>query len=125
MALYFWLIVAGGLGTLSRFLIYRVAASTGALSLPSGTLIANLGGSFLIGYLSWTMMQKWALSKELQTVIMSGFLGGFTTFSAFSLDTVQLIEREHFIGAAAYLSISVIGSVLLCFAGLMLARQLG
>ncbi|MCL4159342.1 UNVERIFIED_CONTAM: hypothetical protein GTU68_052681 [Idotea baltica] len=92
-------------------------------ALPFGTLLANIIGSFLIGYLSWMLVNRWQLSNELQVIVLTGFLGGFTTFSAFSLEVIGLFESGFNARALSYIILSVLLSILMCLLGLYLARQ--
>lgn len=120
---YIAIILAGGSGALLRYLLGRTTVNLGWAALPFGTLVANLIGCFLIGYLSWVLIHKWQVSREAQVVVLTGFLGGFTTFSAFSLETVTMIQQGASFKAFAYIGMSVTLSILLCFAGMFLAKQ--
>lgn len=121
--LYVFIVLAGGFGALLRYLIGRSAINLGWTGLPFGTLIANLIGCFLIGFLSWMLVHRWQLSQEIQTVVITGFLGGFTTFSTFSLETVKMLEQGESHYVIGYVLIKVILCICFCFAGLWLARQ--
>lgn len=121
---YVAIVFAGGIGALLRYLLGRAAINLGWAALPFGTLIANLLGCFLIGYFSWSLVHRWQLSNEVQVVVLTGFLGGFTTFSAFSLETVSMIQQGASLRAFIYVGISVVLCVMMCFAGLFLAKQL-
>lgn len=121
---YLAIVLAGGSGALLRYLLGRATVNLGWAALPFGTLIANLLGCFLIGYLSWLLIHKWHMSREVQVVVMTGFLGGFTTFSAFSLETVTMIQQGASTKALLYIVLSVLLSVVMCFAGLLLAKQM-
>ena len=120
---YLSIVIAGGLGALMRYLVGRAAINLGWAALPFGTLIANLLGCFLMGYLSWMLLHRWQLSREIQTVLLTGFLGGFTTFSAFSLETVSLLEQGASLRALSYVMVSVVLCIAMCFLGLFIARQ--
>jgi len=120
---YIAIVLAGGSGALLRYMLSRAAINLGWSALPFGTLIANVIGCFLIGYLSWALVQRWQVSNDVQVVVLTGFLGGFTTFSAFSLETVAMFEQGAGLRAMAYISISVILCILMCALGLLLARQ--
>jgi len=120
---YIAIILAGGSGALLRYLLGRTTVNLGWAALPFGTLVANLIGCFLIGYLSWVLIHKWQVSREAQVVVLTGFLGGFTTFSAFSLETVTMIQQGASFKAFVYIGMSVTLSILLCFAGMFLAKQ--
>ena len=123
MMFYLSIVIAGGLGALMRYLVGRAAINLGWAALPFGTLIANLLGCFLMGYLSWMLLHRWQLSREIQTVLLTGFLGGFTTFSAFSLETVSLLEQGASLRALSYVMVSVVLCIAMCFLGLFIARQ--
>lgn len=121
--LYLGIILAGGSGALLRYLLGRVTLAMNWTALPIGTLLANMLGSFLIGYLSWVLVHRLQVSNELQVIVLTGFLGGFTTFSAFSLEVVSLFESGLSFRAITYVLLSVFLSILMCFLGLYLAKQ--
>jgi len=121
--LYLAIVLAGGSGALLRYLLSRALLTTTWVSLPIATLVANVVGSFLIGYLSWMFVHRWQLSNELQVAILTGLLGGFTTFSTFSLEVVTLFENGLTARAITYIFLSVTLSILMCLCGLYLARQ--
>jgi CrcB protein len=89
---------------------------------PYGTLAVNVIGSFLLGVLVETLALSLSVAPEFRALLVIGVLGGFTTFSAFSLDTVLLIERGELGRAAFYVLLSVALSVGSLFAGLRLMR---
>lgn len=120
---YIGIVLAGGLGVLLRYLLGRATVNLGLTALPFGTLIANVIGCFLMGYLSWVVVHKWSFSKELQVIVLTGFLGGFTTFSAFSIEVLTLFEQGGGVRAALYLSVTVAMCVLMCLLGLLIAKQ--
>jgi CrcB protein len=121
---YIAIVIAGGTGALLRYLLTRATVNLGWAALPFGTLIANLLGCFLIGYLSWMLVHKWQMSQQTQVVILTGFLGGFTTFSAFSLEAINMAQQGSTIKAMAYIGIQVTLCLIMCFAGLLLAKQI-
>lgn len=120
---YAALVLAGGTGALLRYLLGRMTMNLGWAALPFGTLIANLVGCFLIGYFSWALIHRWPASNETQTIVMTGFLGGFTTFSAFSLETITMLEQGLGLRSVLYILMTVILCILMCLLGLMLAKQ--
>lgn len=120
---YIALILAGGCGALLRYLITRMTINLECAALPFGTLIANMLGCFLIGYLSLTLVHRWPASQETQTIVITGFLGGFTTFSAFSLETISLFQQSDGIKALLYVFLQLFLCLSMCLLGLMLARQ--
>ena len=88
---------------------------------PWPTLFVNLLGSLLMGLLAGWLVQKGG-SEQARLFLAVGVLGGFTTFSAFSLETFLMIERSQYAVAASYVGASVIGSVALLFLGLWVMR---
>jgi len=90
-----------------------------------GTLTVNVVGGFAIGLLAGSMAQRWSVSPELRAFLITGILGGYTTFSAFSLEVVTMIERHAIAAALGYVLASVVVSVSAVFAGLWAARGLG
>jgi fluoride exporter len=116
--------IGGGLGALARYGSNAAAAQVFGSDFPWGTMMINIAGSFLMGLAAAKFMQMEGLSQEWRSFITTGFLGGFTTFSAFSLDFVTLWERGAVLYALAYMLASVIGSVLALFLALWIARGL-
>lgn len=114
---------AGGCGALLRYMIGRATMNISWAAIPFGTLFANLLGCFLIGYLSWSLIHRWQVSSEMQTVVLTGFLGGFTTFSAFSLETIKMLEQGSTWQTLAYVVFKVVLCIFMCFIGLLLAKQ--
>ena len=113
--------LGGALGAGARHLFGRVALRLLGPGFPWGTLGVNLLGGLLMGLLAGSLA-RFGGSEGVRLLLGVGVLGGFTTFSAFSLDTVLLIERGAAGVAAAYVCASVIGSVAALFAGLTLVR---
>lgn len=92
---------------------------------PAGTLFVNLAGCFIMGALtSWFAFRGEQSSQTLRLFLTTGVLGGFTTFSAFSLDTAVIWQRGQMGLAAGYAALSVGGSLLAVFAGLALVRAI-
>jgi len=106
--------LGGALGAVLRYLVGL------AVAFPLGTLAINVIGSFLIGIV-WVVFAARGLQAWLPFV-MTGILGGFTTFSAFSLDTLRLVEAGRIAAAGGYVIGSVGLSVLACGVGLWLAK---
>lgn len=123
MLLYIGIVIAGGIGALMRFLVGRAVTHYGWTALPFGTLAVNVTGSFLMGYVSWMLVHKWSASPQTQWLVMTGFLGGFTTFSAFSLETVAMMEQGAELRALLYVLSQVLLCVSLCWVGIFLARH--
>ncbi|WOE74462.1 fluoride efflux transporter CrcB [Alterisphingorhabdus coralli] len=114
--------LGGGLGAVGRFHLGRIALQFFGPGWPWGTLIANLSGGFLMGCLVGILAQQASGGETWRLLIGVGLLGGFTTFSAFSLETANMVMRGEWGVAAGYALLSVIASVAALFGGLMLAR---
>jgi CrcB protein len=124
MPTVFLAVAAGGaIGASLRWLIVRWAGHALGLAFPYGTLIVNVLGSLVMGVAAVTMMERFPGSwGRFAPFLMTGVLGGFTTFSAFSLDALFLIERGRNLAAASYIGGSVFLSIFGLWAGLALAR---
>ncbi|MEC9368355.1 MAG: fluoride efflux transporter CrcB [Pseudomonadota bacterium] len=123
MNMVFWVAAGGAIGASARYLVGVGAARLLGSGFPGGTLIVNVLGCFLMGILIEAAALKLSLSNEMRTFLATGILGGFTTFSAFSLDFAVLWERKETAAALAYLGSSVVFSVLALFLGLLLVRM--
>jgi len=117
-----WLAAAGALGSLCRYGLAGLAQRIGGAGFPWGTMTVNLVGCFLAGLL-WALFEhRWAVSPTTRTVVLVGFMGAFTTFSAFMLETGQLVRSHELMYAAANVAVqNGVGFVAL-FAGLALGR---
>ena len=114
--------LGGAIGSVARYLaVMQVGRWLGA-GFPWGTLAVNVLGGMLIGALAEAMALKWSASPEIRAFLITGVLGGFTTFSAFSLEVVALAQRGAVVAAAAYIVASVALSVAAAVVGLMLVR---
>lgn len=113
---YVLVFIGAGIGGALRHAVNVAAARWLGYGFPFGTFIVNVLGSLLIGFLAGYFAYRTGLSQHLRLFLTTGVLGGFTTFSAFSLDVALLIERHSYALAAAY----VIGSVGFALAGLFL-----
>jgi len=125
MKLLFVVSLGGAIGAAAR---HAVSVSVMKLAgpgmiLPWGTMIVNVLGSFLMGALIEVLALKFSSSPELRALLVTGMLGGFTTFSTFSLDAVTLINHKQSGLALLYVAGSVGFSILALFAGLTLTRQ--
>lgn len=112
----------GAIGSAARYLVNIGSAAMLGMSFPWGTLIVNIAGSFVMGLVIALAALKLTLPNEMRVFIVTGILGGFTTFSAFSLDFAVLFERKDYGIAALYVASSVGLSLLAIFAGLYLVR---
>ncbi len=113
----------GAIGAAGRYLVGVGVIRFIGYGFPWATVIVNVVGSFLMGVLIETMAIRFSASNEMRTFLTTGILGGFTTFSAFSLDFALLYERKEYISSLLYLLGSVSLSIFALFAGLALMRQ--
>lgn len=120
----FLLVAAGGaLGAMARYGVGRWFPAT---SFPWPTLTVNVIGGLLMGLLvGWLALRSTGHGESIRLFAAVGVLGGFTTFSAFSLEAMQMIERRQLWTATGYAAASVILSVAALFLGLMIARRVG
>jgi fluoride exporter len=116
--------LGGGLGSAARHGINLLSMQYTGLRFPLGTFLINVLGSFLIGALAGLFAMRLHLPSDLRLFLVTGVLGGFTTFSAFSLEIGLLHERGQTGAAVFYATASVICGVAAMFAGLYLARGL-
>jgi fluoride exporter len=101
--------LGGGVGSVARFLCQRSVSAWYPHAFPFGTLIVNFLGCFLIGFLLGFMEKASIVKPELRLLLVTGFCGGFTTFSAFAADNIQLLKD----GRLIYFMLYTVGSVVL------------
>ena len=121
-----WLMVAvgGGLGSVLRYGAQRIAANYAGPETVMGTLAVNLAGSFILGFLMTLLLVRFPVSTEVRIFLTVGLLGGFTTFSTLSYQTVQLLETNSPIAAVGSLAANVILGLALAYAGILVARAI-
>lgn len=119
------LVAAGGaLGSVARYLTGLATLRWFGPGYPWGTLAVNIVGGLVIGIFAELIARRFDGSQELRLFIITGILGGFTTFSAFSLEVTTMAERGDVLTAVGYVLVSVLISVAAVFAGLALVRSL-
>lgn len=114
----------GGLGCIARYLLTLWAQQLAGRDFPYGTLLVNMLGSFLLGMLLTMGVRQFPVSAELRLGLSVGFLGGFTTFSTFSYQTLLLLEEGSYWSAGANVLLNVTLCLVGAFAGMLVARQL-
>jgi CrcB protein len=114
------ILLAGALGSVARFVVDGAIKHRRATTFPWATLVINVTGSLLLGFLAGLVIYHSAPS-EWQAILGTGFCGGYTTFSTASVETMRLAERREGLAAVANAVGSVIASVVACAAGLALA----
>ena len=117
--------VGGAIGASLRHFVNLGSLRLLGPGFPWGTMAINIAGSFAMGAFIALLARRFDASNELRLFVATGILGGFTTFSAFSLDFVVLWERGAALSALVYAIASVVGSILALFLGLWLARTVG
>ena len=117
--------IGGAIGSSLRHLVNIAALRIAGPGFPWGTLAINVAGCFAMGVFIELLGRRFNASNELRLFVATGILGGFTTFSAFSLDFAVLWERGAVARAFAYAAASVVISLLALFAGLWFVRSLG
>lgn len=118
-----FIFLGGGFGAVSRYLLSMFISQSTSTNFPAGTILVNIFGSFLIGLL-WEFFNYEILSPELRSFIFIGFIGGFTTFSTYMLETFNLIANYEYKFAIIYFLITNILGFIFLLAGVFLARYL-
>jgi CrcB protein len=116
-----WIGLGGAAGSVLRYLFGSLVQRSAGTAFPIGTLAVNVVGCFIMGLLAQHYMNS-QTSQQMRAALMTGFCGGFTTFSAFSLETVGLMRGGEYGKSAAYVVLSVTLSVLATFSGMAAAR---
>ncbi|ATC66222.1 fluoride efflux transporter CrcB [Nibricoccus aquaticus] len=120
MTLYMWIALGGALGSVARFGAAEAVTRGVAGAFPWGTLVVNVVGSFVIGFFATLTAPggRWPVGSEGRHFFMTGVLGGFTTFSSFSLQTLGLMQKGEWLRAGG----NVAGSVGLCLVAVWLGH---
>ncbi len=114
----------GALGSLLRYFVAGAVQSAAWPGFPWGIFVVNISGGFVMGLIVELSAFKLQLAPEMRAFLTVGILGGYTTFSTFSLDSALLIQRGAYAGAAAYIVGSTALSIAALFAGMALVRAL-
>lgn len=118
-----WVFLGGGIGSALRYGFGRAALAVAGPNFPVGTLAVNVLGCALMGVLAeWLALRDTGIDASVKLFLTTGLLGGFTTFSAFALDSAALWQRGEPVMAFAYVAGSVILSIVGLFAGMALMR---
>ena len=113
--------LGGGLGAVSRYLVGLVLANS-QHTLPWTTLLVNTIGSFLIAVFFAWHIHRMPMSSHYRLILVTGFLGGFTTFSSFSYESLQLYEQKGVLWMLVNVLFNVVGSILAAFAGWQIVK---
>ncbi|HTV28691.1 MAG TPA: fluoride efflux transporter CrcB [Xanthobacteraceae bacterium] len=124
MRTYALIALFGTLGCWARYGMTNLVQTIYGREFPYATLTINVGGSFLMGFLFVETLERLTVSPELRTGILTGFIGGYTTFSTFEMEILLLAEQGEPIKALLYLVLSVVLGFGAAFGGAYIARNL-
>ena len=114
--------LGGAAGSMVRYAVQKVFQVQTAAPFPTGTLLVNITGCFLIGILWSLVSRSFTWNDEMKLLLMTGFCGGFTTFSAFTLEGIGLLKENKSALFFIYLTASVVGGLLATFIGIRIAK---
>lgn len=121
----FWSVAVGGaLGCVSRYYLTAFIQQRAGPSFPVGTLLINITGSFLLGFIMRYALQSGAVSAETRMLLTSGFCGGYTTFSTYSYETAMMLDDGEYGRAALYVGSSVVLALVGTLLGFAAANRL-
>lgn len=124
MQAYLAIAIGGILGCWARYATTNLVQAIWGRAFPYGTLSINVLGSFLMGFLFFATLERLAVGPYVRVGILTGFIGGFTTFSTFAMETLLLAEQGEIGKSLAYVVLSVVLGLMAAFAGAYLARIL-
>ena len=119
---FLWICLGGAVGTGARYLMSGWVLSWLGSGFPWGTLCVNVLGSFLVGVLMHVGLAAEWMSPTLRVALTVGVMGGFTTYSTFSYETVRLLEQEAWLPVFANIGATTVGCLLACYVGMVAAR---
>ena len=114
--------LGGAVGSMLRYAVQKFFQAQTAAAFPTGTLLVNIAGCFLIGILWSLVSRSLTWNDEMKLLLMTGFCGGFTTFSAFTLEGIGLLKENKTALFVIYLTASVVGGLLATFIGIRIAK---
>ena len=120
----FLIALFGAIGTLARYGLQGLVQTRVATTFPYGTLLVNLTGCLLLGFLGQLTLNRMLIPSDLRIAIAVGLFGGYTTFSSFAWETAKMLEDGEWLRATTYVGASVIAGLLLSVAGIRLANRL-
>jgi fluoride exporter len=119
-----WIGAGAFLGANLRYLLQTWTANRWGLDFPYGTLIINVSGSFVLGFFITLVTQRMVVSSEWRAFVAVGLLGGFTTFSSFSVEALNLLQTGRWLPATLYLAGNVCLGLVGAYLGVILARAI-
>ena len=114
--------LGGAVGSMLRYAVQKFFQAQTAAAFPTGTLLVNIAGCFLIGILWSLVSRSLTWNDEMKLLLMTGFCGGFTTFSAFTLEGIGLLKENRTVLFVIYLTVSVLGGLLATFIGIRIVK---
>ena len=114
--------LGGAVGSMLRYGVQKFFQVQAAATFPTGTLLVNIAGCFFIGILWGMVSRSLSWNEEMKLLLMTGFCGGFTTFSAFTLEGVGLLIENRTVLFIIYLTASVVGGLLATFIGIRIVK---
>lgn len=118
------IMIFGAMGTFARYTMQGVIQARTGGTFPSGTLVVNLTGCFLLGLLGQLTLNRMVIPPDWRVAMTVGFFGGFTTFSSFGWETIKMLEDGEWFRAGAYVLTSVLAGLTLAFIGIHLANKI-
>ena len=115
-------LIGGAIGSLIRLLVGMAIQQRVGLAFPLGTLVINVTGSVLLGFIMRLALDTTAVTPAIRALLTTGFCGGYTTFSTFSYETIDLIRDGLYVRAGAYVASSVVLGLVGAFAGFAAAH---
>jgi CrcB protein len=114
----------GAVGTLTRYGLQGVVQYRAGSEFPYGTLVVNLSGCLLLGFLGQLTLNRMVISPEWRIAMTIGFFGGYTTFSTFGWETAKMLQDGEWMHATVYITASVLAGLLLTLAGIHAANRI-
>ena len=124
MEKYLFIGLGGFLGSIARFYIATIVHKFAGTEFPYGTLVVNVLGCFTIGLLITMFQEHFIQNSNIRLFLVIGILGGFTTFSSFSLDTIELIKVGEIAGAGINITLSLVGCLIATWFGIFIGEML-
>jgi CrcB protein len=116
--------IGGFLGSVARYIVSRLNLNVDFFSIPVGTLVVNIAGSYIIGFLTGISEKSELLTSEWRLFLMVGICGGFTTFSSFTNENLMLMHNGQFFTVFLYTGLSILLGFLMVYLGYMTTNML-
>jgi CrcB protein len=124
MSIYIAIAIGGSLGAVSRYWVSDTTYQWLGQDFPYGTMLVNIIGSLVMGFLSVALVHRFNVSDEVRYGLLVGFLGSFTTFSTFAMDSLHWIDNGAIFKSISYILLSVLFCLFGAWAGLVTAKQM-